>query len=153
MVRPTANAAGTDADVNTHAHTVSGITVPASDIRPPFRNLKFIRAATTTLPNGAIAIFDTTSSTLPSGWSYYSAMEGNYLRGDNSTSTGGSAEHGHTLSATADASADDDARGEEDCEDNHREDDDWEENEEDDFDEDEEDEAVDEGEEKEEGSF
>ncbi len=89
-----------------HTHGFTGFTVGPDDIKPPFRNLRLISANNPTeLPNGIIGIFDVASSSLPASWSYFSAMEGNYLRGENvATTTGGTATHTHQTSAqTSDA--------------------------------------------------
>src|SRR6185437_17172706 len=49
--------AGSTIEDGTHVHTITGaISVAVSDIRPPYQDLKLIRAATTTLPNGSIGI-------------------------------------------------------------------------------------------------
>lgn len=96
---------GTTRNTAAHTHPVAALAVGSGDHTPLFRGLKLIRAATTTLPQGAIGIFDTSSSTLPVSWTYYDAMEGRYLRAENSSSTGGSATHSHSVSATANASA------------------------------------------------
>jgi len=69
---------GTDEPDAGHTHGVTNVNLGLADIRPPFKNLKFIRAATTTLPSGVIGMFDVPSSSLPSGWTYYSAMENQY---------------------------------------------------------------------------
>jgi|GEM_PF-5385377 len=93
--------AGSNFPLATHTHAVSNIAVSTADIRPPFKNLRFIEAHNPAqLPAGAIGMFDVSSSSLPSGWTYYSAMAGNYLRGENATTTGGSATHTHTITAT-----------------------------------------------------
>lgn len=93
------NAAGTAFPTDTHTHTWGNPTLTSSSIEPPYENLKFIRANTSTLPAGAIGIFDTSSSSLPANWSYYSALAGDYLRASSATSSGGSATHTHTTTA------------------------------------------------------
>ncbi len=67
---------------------------------PPYKNLELIKAATTTIPSGAVGMFDVPSGSLPSAWSYYSAMNGNFLRGSSDNSTGGAAYHIHSVSST-----------------------------------------------------
>src|SRR5262249_18637067 len=98
------NAGGATASaLETHSHPGSStITGGTTDIRPPSTNPHFIQANTTTIPNGAIGMFDVAdTSSLPSAWTYYSNMDARYLRGgENVTSTGGSAEHTHTINAT-----------------------------------------------------
>ncbi|MEK7547139.1 MAG: fibronectin type III domain-containing protein [Patescibacteria group bacterium] len=99
--------AGSSFPVSTHTHTWGNFTTATGDIRPPYKNLVFIKANNPSqIPNGAIGIFDTSSSSMPANWTYYSALEGNYLRGgENTTSTGGSATHQHTISSTVTSGA------------------------------------------------
>ena len=96
-----ANGAGAAGPQVAHTHTWGNPTVATSSILPQYENLKFIRATSpTTLPNGTIGMFDVSAtSSLPSNWTYYSAIDGRYLRGENATSTGGSATHSHTTGA------------------------------------------------------
>ncbi len=89
--------------VQTDTHTWGNGTSTSDSILPSYKGLKLITASSpvTQLPNGAIGIFDVAAtSSLPGNWSYYSAMDGNYLRGANTTSTGGSATHSHTVLST-----------------------------------------------------
>ena len=91
---------GNKALLNTHTHTWGAITSGIGDIRPPFKNLNFIyKNNPTTLPANIIGIFDTGS--LPSGWTRYSALDNNYLRGFSDGATGGASTHSHTISAGA----------------------------------------------------
>ncbi|MEK7193509.1 MAG: hypothetical protein AAB652_01850 [Patescibacteria group bacterium] len=109
-------AIGTFSATEAHTHTWGNPTLASEDIRPIFGNLKFISAATTTLPNGTIGIFDVAVASLPSGWSSYSAFNGDgisplnvqrYLRGDADGLTGGASTHNPTTTAalTSGASA------------------------------------------------
>ncbi len=98
--------AGTASPISTHAHTWGNPNLNSGDVRPPFQDLKFISAATTTVPNGTIAIFDATSTAnLPTNWTNYTALNGNYLRGANDASTGGAATHTHTTASTLNAAS------------------------------------------------
>jgi hypothetical protein len=95
------SAAGTVLSGMSHTHTVNATIGTASNL-PLYRQLKIIRSDTnaepTTLPAGVIGLFDTT---LPSGWSAYTAQNGYYPRGENTASTiGGSNTHSHGLSIT-----------------------------------------------------
>jgi len=83
-----------------HIHnTITSQTVSAASNDPPYRNLKFISTpATTTIPAGVIALFDTTS--LPADWNLYTASDNYYLRGENNTTTGGLATHTHQVQVT-----------------------------------------------------
>lgn len=86
---------------DTHTHTWNYPTGPNTstpDIKPPYQDLKFIIGpAIGSWPQNVIAPFRTT--TIPTGWTSYSAMTGNYLRGENNNSTGGSTTHTHTANA------------------------------------------------------
>lgn len=86
----------------THTHTTwTTSTLSSGDNRPLYRGLKFIRAATTTLPAGAIGMFSTNSSSLPSGWGFYQPMYGNYLMGTSTVGTGGASTHIHSTNSTS----------------------------------------------------
>lgn len=75
-----------------------GIAVASND--PLYRSLKFIKytGIPTTIPAGAIAIFDTTS--LPAGWTAYSAQDTYIVKGAGSVATGGANSHTHALTAS-----------------------------------------------------
>jgi len=82
---------GTATPRDTHTHSWGNPTISAENIQPPFQQLIMIKAANPDrIPAGAIAMFGGTSGTLPVGWTYYSAMENNYLHAGNASSTGGS---------------------------------------------------------------
>lgn len=83
-----------------HTHTWENATSTTDSILPPLMNLKFISANTTTLPAGVIGMFDVASSSIPSGWTYYSDIENRYLRGSSATSTNGTSTHVHQLIAS-----------------------------------------------------
>ncbi len=100
------NGGGGGASYAGHTHTWHISSQSSDDIRPPFKNLKLIKASNpATLPGGIIGIFNTVS--LPYGWSYYSALDAKYVRGDANTNTGGAATHFHTISAYGDPTGDD----------------------------------------------
>lgn len=104
----TSNAgSGTAAPSGAHTHSWGNPTVDSPDIKPPYKHLQFIRKSNPqTLPANAIAMFDVASIlSLPVGWSHYSAMDGNYLRGGNDNVTGGAATHSHTTGAVTSGSA------------------------------------------------
>ena len=89
--------------VGSGTHTYSGankfadVITGATNIRPPFQNLKFIKATNPSkLPQNIIGLFDVPTASLPGGWTHYSPLDGNYLRGENDNLTGGSATHTHT---------------------------------------------------------
>lgn len=92
--------ANTNVGSATHTHTFGGPTTGTADIKPPFKNLQLIRASNpSSLPQNVIGMFDVASAALPAGWTHYSALAGNYLRGENSNTTGGSSTHTHTRGA------------------------------------------------------
>ena len=84
----------------THTHTYSPTIGSASNL-PAYRQLKIIRydsGTPLTIPSGAIGLFD---AAVPSGWTRYSAQDGNFVRGEGTAgSTGGSNTHSHTITGT-----------------------------------------------------
>ena len=88
---------GNRASVNTHTHTWGNITSGSGDVRPSYKNLNFIYANNpSSIPANVIAVFD---STLPSGWTRYSALDSIYLRGNADNATGGGATHYHAIAS------------------------------------------------------
>lgn len=91
-----------------HTHTYTP-TISAPSNLPPYRQLAVIQYNSTgeppSIPTGAIAIFDTT---VPSGWTRYSAQDGTFIRSESTSTigtTGGSATHTHTITGNTGASA------------------------------------------------
>ncbi|HUV72454.1 MAG TPA: DUF1349 domain-containing protein [Clostridia bacterium] len=84
-----------------HAHTwTDGLVIGSGDLRPPFKNLEMIKASNpSVIPPNVIGIFDTTS--LPSDWTRYSALDGLYLRANGDNLTGGTQAHSHSVSVTS----------------------------------------------------
>ena len=85
-------------------HTHGGLasqTVPDVSNDPSFRTLRFIRSTgtPTTIPSGAIGMFDTTS--LPTNWQAYSSEDTYFLQGDDIIETGGQNTHTHSITATS----------------------------------------------------
>ncbi|MBN2422330.1 DUF2341 domain-containing protein [Candidatus Woesearchaeota archaeon] len=107
--------AGTGATaVATGAHDHSSITseiVSNESNLPSYRNLKIIQynGMPSVIPEGAIAVFNT--STLPGGWTRYSAQDDYFIRGGGDTTTGGSNTHDHDVSYTLPDAGDDISRG------------------------------------------
>ncbi|MCA9348950.1 hypothetical protein KC878_02270, partial [Candidatus Saccharibacteria bacterium] len=98
---PARSNTGTGINNNTHTHTFTPAIGSASNL-PLFRQLKVIRydfsGDPAIIPTGAIAFFD---STVPSGWTQYSAEDGYYPYGESSAGiTGGSNTHTHAISGT-----------------------------------------------------
>jgi hypothetical protein len=82
----------------THTHTWTSANTNTATITPLYKQLKLIRGpATLPWPAGVIAPFNT--ATVPTNWSSYSSMNGNYARGGGSVTTGGAASHGQTAPA------------------------------------------------------
>ncbi len=91
-----------DVSANSHSHTLDSSFEESSNL-PSYRQLKVIRHDTndepSTIPEGAIAIFDTSS--LPDNWTRYSAQDSAYIRGeDNVGISGGNNTHSHTITTT-----------------------------------------------------
>ena len=89
-----------------HNHTpLSGTTNVVSNL-PLYKNLRVIKynsGVPTAVPTGAIGVFD---STLPTGWTRYSAQDNYFVRLDSSAGgAGGSNTHSHTLSITTPSTA------------------------------------------------
>ena len=91
-----------------HTHTYTPTIATANNL-PSYRNLVIIQnnsaGEPTSIPTGAIALFD---ATVPTGWTRYSAQDGFYVRGEsiaNRTTTSGSNTHTHTITGTTGASA------------------------------------------------
>lgn len=94
---------GADVAQNGHTHTLTPTIGTGSNL-PSYRNLVLIQhnsaGSPATIPAGAIALFDTT---LPSGWSAYSAQNGFFPRAEATSTigtTGGSNTHTHTITGT-----------------------------------------------------
>jgi hypothetical protein len=71
-----------------------------------YRNLKVIKynnGVPTTIPAGAISIFDTAP---PAGWTRYSAQDNYFVRGDAIIAVGGSNTHDHSVEVTTDRQPD-----------------------------------------------
>jgi len=99
------NWSGTTISANDHSHTFSPTIGTASNL-PEYRTLRVIQYTAgagepPTIPAGAVAVFD---SSVPTGWTRYSAQDGYYLYGaDTIGSTGGSDTHTHSITGTVTA--------------------------------------------------
>jgi hypothetical protein len=98
-----AGGGGADAATIAHTHTLTPTIGTASNL-PLYRQLVVIQynsaGEPTSIPTGAIAIFD---AAVPSGWTRYSAQDGYYVRSEstaNRGTTGGSNTHTHTITGT-----------------------------------------------------
>jgi hypothetical protein len=80
-----------------HTHTNARVDINNAEVVPPYVNLSFCSNTDLTISSGSISLFNTNSSSLPSDFSYYSAIEGRYPRGNATAgTTGGSNTHTHT---------------------------------------------------------
>lgn len=101
--------------INTHEHTLTPTSSNESNY-PLYRTLRVIEYTAAAgepglIPNGAIALFDVASSSLPTGWNRYDAQDGRYVVGaDTPATNGGANTHTHTISGTTSAAAGGDAR-------------------------------------------
>ncbi len=88
-----------------HTHTYTP-TISSESNLPEYRQLRVIRydvaaGEPTTIPAGAIAMFDTASSSLPAGWNRYAAQDGKYVYGEDTPgTTAGSNTHTHGITGT-----------------------------------------------------
>ncbi|MDB9944391.1 hypothetical protein OAD26_00120, partial [bacterium] len=104
------NGNGTVVSDQAHTHTLTP-TVGSANNTPLYRNLLYIQYTTaagdpTTIPAGAIGIFDVASSSLPTDWTRFEAQDGYYVRGEGTSGgTGGSNTHTHSLTGTTGAAA------------------------------------------------
>jgi len=93
---------GSTVSTNDHAHTFTPAISAVSNL-PSYRVLRVIEYTDATgeptdIPLGAIGIFD---ATVPAGWTQYSAQDGYYIYGgDTSGDTGGSNSHDHAVTGT-----------------------------------------------------
>lgn len=91
-----------------HSHTNIAITVTGTSTLPRYRELRVIQydnpGEPTTIPAGAIGVFDVASSSLPSGWWRYADQDGYYVYGGDTPGTvAGSNEHTHDVSGLTNA--------------------------------------------------
>ncbi|MBN2074492.1 MAG: hypothetical protein JW762_02965 [Dehalococcoidales bacterium] len=90
-----------------HTHTIATGDVSEESHLPLYRDLQVIRydnGVPTTIPAGAIAIFDTTP---PSGWTQYSDQDGYFVRADAAAGvTGGNPTHSHVVNIVTDSPTD-----------------------------------------------
>lgn len=98
---------------STHSnHVFPAPVIGSSDIKPSYKNLKFIKASNPlSLPQNAIVMFDVAAiGSLPANFASYTALNdpastgvagnGVYLRGENVNTAGGAATHTHTRGAS-----------------------------------------------------
>ncbi len=80
-----------------HNHANTKVSVNNTIIEPLYVGLYFCISNSLSQFTNSIGIFNTTSTTLPTGYTYYSALEGKFPRGSSSPVTsGGSSTHTHT---------------------------------------------------------
>ncbi len=92
-----------------HTHTWdfgAGDDTSTADNKPPYKNLQVIRG-----PNSgpkawpANVIMPYRTATPPASWTAYTALDNNYVRGENTNTTGGSATHSHTSNTLVSSTA------------------------------------------------
>lgn len=87
---------------STHTHGLFDADIFYELNLPKYRNLKVIKynnGVPTTIPAGAISIFDTAP---PAGWTRYSAQDNYFVRGGAIIVAGGSNTHNHLVEVTTD---------------------------------------------------
>lgn len=95
-----ANTYSSTYNATNHTHTVSTYSFSAASNLPSSKNLKVLRynnGIPSSIPAYGIVMFDTS---VPSGWTRYSAQDTYYIRGGVDVSTTGSDTHTHTVSFT-----------------------------------------------------
>ncbi|MHA2069985.1 MAG: hypothetical protein ACXABY_36940, partial [Candidatus Thorarchaeota archaeon] len=86
---------GTPTNTHTHGSPLSATSIDAILALPPYYELKVISSSTpSSIPSGAIAIFDT--SDLPTNWATYTDAAGYIIRGGPNASTTVSTAHTHS---------------------------------------------------------
>lgn len=93
---------GGGASTGAHSHgSLSGASVGSANNTPSYRSLRVMEytagGVPTTIPGGAIAIFESTSD-YGAGWTTQTAQNTYFLYGDDGVATGGSATHTHSWS-------------------------------------------------------
>ena len=91
---------GAQCEGPTHSHPAGSATAGAGSSLPSYRTLKTIKyvGIPTSLPSGAITIFD---NTCPSGHTQYSSQDDKYIYCDSTIgTTGGSVTHTHEMTGT-----------------------------------------------------
>lgn len=97
-----------------HTHSISLVsalptnqsvttTITATNHEPPYTQINLIQSSSTSLPTGIIALWLGTNATVPSGWTRYTTLDGQWIKGSSADgqvgTTGGSSQHSHTASS------------------------------------------------------
>ena len=102
----TENNGSGEISIPSHSHLYTPTISTVSNL-PAYRQYRVIQNNSAgdpaTIPAGAIMMFD--DATLPSGWTRLSALDGRYLRGENSIANGSSNTHTHSISGNTTAAS------------------------------------------------
>lgn len=84
-----------------HTHTAT-LAFGTTTALPPYKDAFFCSSNSFMIPSDSISLF---TSTVPSGWTRFSALDGYFVRGNSSYgATGGSTTHTHTITNTTTSS-------------------------------------------------
>lgn len=87
----------TSATIVNHTHSNAKVDISDTTINPPFVGLYFCSSPNLQHFSNSIGVFNTNSSNLPSGFTYYSGLEARYPKGnDGFIASGGSNTHTHS---------------------------------------------------------
>lgn len=90
------DSANTTATFSSHTHTGATVDISNTTVDPPYVGLYFCSNSGLTHFTDSIGIFNVNSTNLPTGYTYYSALEGKYPKGnDGFIASGGSNTHTH----------------------------------------------------------
>lgn len=99
------NRVGVTVANSAHSHTYTP-TISASTSLPAYRNIKVIQYNSAgeppTVPIASVLMFDTT---LPVGWTRYSALDTRYPRGENALANAGNSSHKNTITGSTAAAS------------------------------------------------
>lgn len=101
-------------NLTSHVHTLSLLastptnqsvttTINSGSHEPPFKKLNHIQAGSADLPDQVICLWGGTAASIPTNWSRFTGMDGQWCKaanadGESNSTTGGSAQHNHTAS-------------------------------------------------------
>lgn len=93
-------------DAKTPTNNTATVTIQNADGQPVFKKLNVINNgnASADLPTNLIAVWTGTHAGIPAGWSRFTSLDGNFLKGANAdgesnVTTGGSQTHTHTANS------------------------------------------------------
>lgn len=90
-------AGGMSASSSNHTHTAA-IPISSTTVIPPYLTMIFCKSANLNIASGLISTFDTSS--LPSNWTHFTALDNKFPYGGSTYgATGGAATHTHTVTS------------------------------------------------------